>query len=129
MSSKKEFVAFEGKKFVIEWYFDKRGTSRSLEYFESLNIFEQIKVLELFKLMANLGEIKNKTKFHFEGDKIYAFKPQPHRFLCFFFKGGKIIITNAFIKKTSKLPNAEKEKALRIKEEYEMRTEQGRYYD
>ena len=63
MSSKKEFVAFEGKKFVIEWYFDKRGTSRSLEYFESLNIFEQIKVLELFKLMANLGEIKNKTKF------------------------------------------------------------------
>ena len=76
-----------------------------------------------------MGEIKNKTKFNYEGDKIYAFKPQPYRFLCFFFKDGKIIVTNAFNKKTNKLPKSEKEMALKYKKEYEKRIQLGEYYD
>lgn len=87
----KEYVAFQGKRFVIEWYSDERGRSLSADYFESLNENEQIKTLGLFELMGNLGEIRNQTKFNTEGDKIYAFKPQPHRFLCFFFSGGKLL--------------------------------------
>ena len=90
-----EYIAFEGEKFLIEWYFDSKGNSIALDYFESLNEDEQIKLLSLFELMGNIGVIKNETKFRNEGDKIYAFKPQPHRFLCFFFTGQKIIVTNA----------------------------------
>lgn len=125
----KEHVAFEGKEFIIEWYFDNNDKSTVLDYFESLDDKDQINLLKLFELMGNVGEIKNKTKFRNEGDKIYAFKPQPHRFLCFFFTGKKIIVTNAFHKKTDKLPKNEKDKALKIKNNYETRVKRGDYYE
>ena len=32
-----EFVAFDGEKFLIEWYFDTKGHSVALDYFESLS--------------------------------------------------------------------------------------------
>src|SRR5438045_8974264 len=99
----REYIAFDGEKFTIEWYFDHKGKSISLDYLESLDEMEQAKLFELFKLMGNTGVIKNKTKFRNEHDKIYAFKPQPHRFLCFFFEGQKIIVTNGFHKKTDHL--------------------------
>ncbi|MCD6046207.1 MAG: hypothetical protein K0R48_1370 [Gammaproteobacteria bacterium] len=124
-----QYIAFEGTEFVIEWYFDTKGNSAALDYFESLNEDEQLKLLYLFKLIGNNGEIKNKTKFRYEGDKIYALKPQPHRFLCFFFKEQKIIVTNAFHKKTDKLPINEKDRALKSKEDYELRVNRGEYYE
>ena len=124
-----EYIAFERENFLIEWYFDSKGNSIALDYFESLNEDEQINLLSLFELMGNIGVIKNETKFRNEGDKIYAFKPQPHRFLCFFFTGQKIIVTNAFHKKTDKLPPKEKDRALKIKENYESRISSGDYYE
>lgn len=123
-----EYIAFEGAEFIIEWYFDEKGNSTAWDYFESLDNKKQIKLLELFELIGSVGEIKNKTKFNYEGDKIYTFKPQPHRFLCFFFEGKKIIVTNAFHKKTDKLPQNQKDKALMIKKDYESRIKRGSYY-
>ncbi len=125
----REFIAFSGQEFLVEWYFDSKGDSESLEYFESLDEDEQVKLLTLFKLIGNTGAIKNKTKFRSEGDKIYAFKPKPHRFLCFFFSGKKIIVTNAFHKKTDKLPPQEKDRALKYKEDYELRVKEESYYE
>src|SRR5688572_28809484 len=124
-----EYVAFDGDRFTIEWYFDNKGKSISLEYLESLDEEEQVKLFKLMKLMGNTGIIKNETKFRNEGDKIYAFKPQPHRFLCFFFEGQKIIVTNGFCKKTDNLPKNEKEKALKIKADYETRVKRDDYYE
>jgi len=69
------------------------------------------------------------SKFRNEGDGIYAFKPQPDRYLCFFFKRKKIIVTNAFIKKTQKLPQSEKEQALKAYQSYEKRVKEGGYYE
>ena len=79
--------------------------------------------------MGDAGEIQDKTKFRFEGDKIYAFKPQTDRFLCFFYEGRKIIVTNAFRKKQQKLPIREKENALKKRELYINRVIEGDYYD
>src|SRR5205085_12019438 len=73
--------------------------SHAFEYYKSLKAEERIKLLRLLKRMGDAGEIKDTTKFNFEGDQIYTFKPKPQRFLCFFFTGKKIIITNAFCKK------------------------------
>ena len=125
----KEYIAFEGEEFTIEWYFDGKGKSIALDYLESLNEKEQAKLFELIKLIGNRGIIKNITKFRNEGDKIYAFKPQPYRFLCFFFEGQKIIVTNGFYKKTDKLPKNEKDRALKIKCDYETRVKRGDYYE
>ncbi len=53
-------------------------------------------------MMGEIGKISDIKKFRNEGDKVYAFKPQPHRFLSFFVQGKKIIVTNAFWKKQDK---------------------------
>jgi phage-related protein len=97
---------------------DEEGESQPKDYLLKLDSSSQQKVFYLFKRMADFGKINDKTKFRNEGDQIFAFKPQPERFLSFFVKGNKIIITNAFRKKNDKLPKNEKEKAIRCKSDY-----------
>jgi phage-related protein len=125
----KKYIAFEGKKYTIEWYFNQNNNSNAKEYFNELEKEEKASLFALFKLFDELGQLKNKNKFNYEGDSIYAFKPIPDRFLCFFFEGNKIIITNAFRKKKQKLPANEKQKALNAKSDYEDRVKEGNYYD
>lgn len=112
-------IVHRGKEFTIEWFYSTNGKSQALEYFNELDEARQDKAMALFVLMAEMGKIHNKTKFRYEGDGIYAFKPQPDRFLCFFFSGKKIIICNAFEKKQDKLPAEEKRRALSYKKEYQ----------
>ena len=122
-------IAFEGQKFRIEWYVDSSGKSEALKYSEEMPKNHKAKLAQLFKVMGDIGQIRNKTKFRNEGDKIYAFKPQPYRFLCFFAIGQKIIITNGFYKDEDKLPLAEKNRALENMQDYLNRIQRGDYYD
>ena len=124
-----EAVAYKGSAFTIEWYFDERGRSDVLSYYEKLPMQRRVKLLKLLRYMAEFGKIFDATKFRNEGDRIFAFKPQPDRFLCFFFTGQKIILTNAFEKKSQKLPPGEKERALRAKTDFETRIKKGSYYE
>lgn len=125
----KEYIAYEGKALSIEWYYDKCGRSQALEYYTALSQAERISVLRLFKRMGDAGELKDTTKFNYEGKHIYAFKPKPERFLCFFFSGKKLVVTNAFRKKQQKLPENEKDRALKAKEDYIFRVKKGAHYD
>jgi len=84
--------------------------------------------MQLLVMIGDMGQIRNKEKFRNEDDKIYAFKPKPHRFLCFFVEGRKIIITNAFTKNQQKLPSGEKSKALKCMQDYQDRIKKGTYY-
>ena len=124
----KEFIAYKGAVFTVEWYFDERGRSPALDYFLTLSEDRRIRVMHLFKRIGDFGKISDITKFRSEGDKIFAFKPQPDRFLSFFVAGKKIVISNAFEKKSQKLPSKEKERALQSKNDYESRTSKGIYY-
>lgn len=63
-----EYIAYSGKEFTLEWYYNKK--SEALEYYQSLTVPERRAVLNL-------------TKFRSEGNKIYAFKTNQERFLCF----------------------------------------------
>ncbi len=125
----KEYVIYSGEKFTIEWFYNEQGKSDSREYFTKLDRVQKQKFLHLVKRMGDAGKIHDKTKFRNEGDKIYAFKPQPDRFLSFFFEGRKIIVTNAFVKRQDKLPQKEKHKALRCMESYIKRVKEGTYYE
>lgn len=128
MNRIREFIAYSGNAFTIEWYFDDNNHSDALAYYNQLNKAERIQLLKLFKRMGDAGVIHDQTKFRFEGDKIYAFKPQPERFLCFFYEGKKIIVTNGFRKKQQKLPQLEKEQALKKRDAYINRVKLGEYY-
>lgn len=125
----KEYIAYKGSEFTIEWYHDVNGKSPALDHFKNQREDKQRQLLKLLRLMGEHGKIFDETKFRNEGDKIYAFKPQPDRYLCFFFKGKKIILTNAFTKKAQKLPRGEKELALKAYQSYEKRIKEGTYYE
>ena len=113
-----------GQYFTLEWYYDKNGYSQAYEYFLAIAQEQRRKFLILAKRIGDFGKISDKTKFRSEGDKIYEFKPQPDRYLCFFIKGKKIIVTNAFTKKTAKLPEQEKNTCIKRREDYLQRNKE-----
>ena len=73
----KQHIAYEGTEYTIEWYYDIKGLSPPLEYFKQQPKEKQRKLINLFRLMGEQGKIFYETKFRNEGEKIYAFKPQP----------------------------------------------------
>ncbi|MDE5580959.1 MAG: type II toxin-antitoxin system RelE/ParE family toxin [Treponemataceae bacterium] len=114
-----------GQYFTLEWYYDKNGYSQAYEYFLAITQEQRRKFLILAKRIGDFGKISDKTKFRSEDDKIYEFKPQPDRYLCFFIKGKKIIVTNAFTKKTAKLPEQEKNTCIKRREDYLQRNKEN----
>ena len=129
VSKMPDYIAYRGDVYQIEFYFDENGKSQPKDYMENMAASDVRKFAHLLQMMGDVGQIRNKEKFRSEGDKIYAFKPKPHRFLCFFISGKKIIITNAFMKKQQKLPQSEKDRALEKKLDYEKRNKKGTYYE
>lgn len=123
-----EFIIYNGPEFTIEWYFNDQGKSSAQQYFDQLPFARQKKLMALVKLMGNQGKIHDIKKFRNEGNGIYAFKPKPDRFFCFFFTGSKIIITNAYEKKADKMSQPDKDKAQRCYSDYEYRVKKGTYY-
>ena len=79
-----EYKIYEGEDFTVEWYFTEKNKSPAYKYYSALSKDERIQFLKLVKRIEDSGRILDKTKFRNEGDKIYVFKPQPNRFLCFF---------------------------------------------
>jgi len=122
---KKWLIAYEGEVYSIEWYCNSAGKSSAFDYYEALSASQKTKLEYLFQMLGDTGKIRSEEKFRHEGDQIYAFKPIPDRFLCFFYHGGKVIITNAFEKKQDKMTTREKDRALKLKEDYLKRNKEG----
>jgi phage-related protein len=118
-------VIYTGSVYTLEWYYDIKGNSIAYDYFLGITKEQRRKFLILIKRMGDFGKIYDITKFRNEGDGIYAFKPQPDRFLSFFTDGKKIIVTNGFNKKTDKLPKNEKELAIKSRQDYLVRKNRG----
>ena len=114
----KSCTIYKGEKFTLEWYYDGSGKSIAKDFYQETSTELQKKFLVLAKRMGDFGKIFDKTKFRYEEDGIYAFKPQPDRYLSFFTIGKKIIVTNGFKKETEKLPKNEKDFALRCRQDY-----------
>lgn len=84
-------IAYQGELLTIEWYHDEKEESDALAYFNKLSDTQKRKTLMLFKRMGDFGKVSDVTKFRNEGDKIFAFKPQPDRFLSFFWTGKRLL--------------------------------------
>jgi hypothetical protein len=126
---KEKLIAHRGKIFTLEWYFDAQGKSDAYEFFTKLTRDRQKKIVHLFCLLGDVGKIFNKEKFRHEDDQIYAFKTSEDRLLCFFFDRAKVIITNGYEKKSTKMPPKEKMRALKAKADYIKRCKNGDYYE
>ncbi len=64
----KELIAYQGKEFVLEWYYNKNEKSDVCNYFIDLSLERRRKVAALFKLIADKGRVLNTEKFRHEGN-------------------------------------------------------------
>ena len=83
------------------------------------------KILWTLKLIEMMDKIPTEYFKHLEGtDGLYEIRVQNgnniFRIFCFFDVGKLVILINGFQKKMQKTPKKEIEKALRIKEEYQL---------
>lgn len=127
---KEEYIFYRGEKFQVEFYFTEAGKMPAKEYLEEAALDIKLKLATLVKYIAEQGKIFDITKFRVvdSREKIYEFKPLGHRFLNFFYEGGKIIITNGYMKKSQKVSKKDLEKARDIKKDYTYRAKRGSYY-
>ena len=91
----------------------------------------QVKLAALVKYIADHGRLFDVTKFRKvdSRDNIFEFKPVDHRFFSLFYKYKKIIITNAYMKKSQKVSKRDLEKARNMKKAYAARLKGGIYYE
>ncbi len=131
LPSREEYVLYRGEKFQVEFYFTGKGEMPAKEYFDATDQRIQIKLLALVKYIADNGRLFDETKFRLVNrqEKIFEFKPKEERFFNFFYEGRKIIITNAYRKKTQKVDHRELFKAIKFKMDYEFRDKGGVYYE
>ena len=77
----------------------------------SIVAYENSVLKYMYPELANANTDFVDTEFVVNVEEIL--KLQPDRYLCFFFTGKKIIVTNAYHKKSDKLPPNEKSTALK----------------
>ncbi len=111
---KEDYTFYQGNKLLVEFYYTKTGEMPAKSYFDKESIDLQVKLAALVKYIADHGRLFNVTKFRItdEKNKIFEFKPTKHRFFCFFFRRGKIIITNAYMKQSQKVSKKDQTKQL-----------------
>lgn len=57
----KDYIAYSGTYFVIEWFFDSAGKSDVIDYYNALDDSQKRKTMLLFKKMGDFGIIFDKT--------------------------------------------------------------------
>jgi len=131
LPQKEEYVFYQGEKFQVEFYFTETGKMPAKEYLEKESLEVQVKLAALVQYIADHGKLFDITKFRKVDtkDNIFEFKPVDHRFFSFFYKGKKIIITNAYMKKSQKVSKRDLEKAKNMKKTYIDRFKGGIYYE
>ena len=128
---KEDYIFYQGEKLQVEFYFTETGEMPAKEYLEKESLEVKVKLAALVKYIADHGGLFNKTKFRKvdSKEKIFEFKPTNHRFFSFFYEGQKIIITNAYRKKTQKVNKRNLEKVRNMKITYTGRVKEGGYYE
>ena len=131
LPKKEDYIFYQGEKFQIEFYFTKTGKIPAKEYLEKESLDVQVKLSALVKHIADHGRLFDITKFRKvdSKDNIFEFKPVDHSFFSFFYKGRKIIITNACMKKSQKVSKGDLEKARNMKKAYTDRLKGSIYYE
>mgnify|MGYP001599428780 CR=1 FL=1 len=114
------FLVYDGSYFAVYFHAEAHDFSSVNEYYKSCQNITRASLLFLVKRIADTGRIFDERKFRYEDkkNKIYCFKPRDERFLCFFLKDKRIIITSGYTKKGQKLDRNELAKAVKIRNEY-----------
>lgn len=112
-------------KYTIEFYSTSNGIEPVKTFMESLEPKMIAKLLRVIELLENNGTDVRQPYSRYLKEGIFEIRVKQGndvvRVLYFFVRGGKIILTNGFVKKTVKTPRIEFEKAKKYKADYERR--------
>ena len=129
------YIIYKGPTYTVEWYYTEDGEMPAYEYYSKMEEKIQARFLYMVKYLADsLGKVRLPvTMYNIEDRKegIYALKPKAERFFNFMYKGGKVIVTNAYRKHSQKMTREGKEKlkiAVKHKKDYLRRVKEGTYY-
>ena len=108
--------------FEVIFYKKENGEEPVKEFLLSLNVKMRAKVARAISILERNGNELREPFSKYLGDGIFelriSFSSDISRVLYFFFNKKRIILTNAFIKKTQKTPYNEIEKAKKYKNDY-----------
>ena len=133
-----DFIIHEGSSFRVEWYYSDSGDMPAKDYFDKeLSDAEQGRLLHIMKYMADKPFGSNRLpesmyRIEDKENKIYAFKPNAHRFFNFTTEGRKIVVTNAYRKHSNKMTKADLEilaVSAKYRKDYLRRVHEGGYYE
>lgn len=119
-------VLLDGPCRRLVWGTDPSGRFRAQEYFEELKEGDRAKFEALFRLLAETGRIKSKTRFVKEPNGIYCFKQHAMRIACFF-DGRDVVLIHGFGKKTTQSKRSRRElaTAARLRGQYLTKIRKG----
>ena len=112
-------VAYRGSRYTIEYARQSNGEHPALEFFNKLDRRWKARLLYLYRMLGDIGQIQNREMFRKESDEFWAFKAFQARMLCYFRSDRRVVITHGFGKKTDKIRGQEFDRAARIRREYE----------
>ncbi len=104
--------------FEIIFFRYASGECPVIEFIENLdNVKQQDKIYAWIKLLEEKGNQLVRPHADYAQDGIYELRVNRYR-IFYFFDNKKIILTNAIIKKTDKLPQKEIDIAKKLRKEY-----------
>ena len=109
-------------KFTVEFYEKENGEKPVELFLDKLDIKMRSKLLMILKILQEKGNLLSEPYSKHLDDGIFEIRGKVgsdiSRVLYFFYFGGKIIVTNGFIKRTQKTPSKEIEKAKCYRKDY-----------
>lgn len=114
-------------EFEVVFYEKEDGSCPVEEFLQGLEASMEAKMLRTIELLENNGCNLREPHSKALGDGIFELRAKVSsditRILFFFVKGRQIVLTNGFVKKTDKTPQAEIDRAQRFRAEYLSREE------
>ena len=109
-------------QFTVEFYETQSGERPAEEFLDTLDVKMRGKLVMTLKVLQEQGNcLREPYSKHLE-DGIFEVRGKVgsdiSRVLYFFYFGGRIILTNGFIKKTQKTPRGEIEKAKLYRKDF-----------
>lgn len=109
-------------KFTVGFYEKENGEKPVELFLDKLDIKMRSKLLMILKILQEKGNLLSEPYSKHLDDGIFEIRSKVgsdiSRVLYFFYFGGRIIVTNGFIKKTQKTPSKEIEKAKCYRKDY-----------
>lgn len=98
-------------QFTVEFFEDSNGSKPVEDFLSDLDIKMRAKLLGILQILQEKGPLLREPYSKHLNDGIFEVRGKSGsdttRILYFFYCGGKIILTNGFIKKSQKIPREE----------------------